>query len=146
MEISLSTVRNVLRKALGFESFTARFIERIIATRMERFSIILNSLRSISKHHPTCSVSYSTKYSTLFSATLSIKQVISKTLPETSSSMQPSARYTKTIPHTAISSSGYIHVTELLACLDQKATFKTVLFTRSMKRSIADTDILHDTR
>jgi len=31
MEITLSTVRNVLRKALGFESFTARFIERVRA-------------------------------------------------------------------------------------------------------------------
>lgn len=30
MEITLPTVRTVLRKALGFESFTARFIERII--------------------------------------------------------------------------------------------------------------------
>lgn len=30
MEITLPTVRDVLRKALGFESFTARFIERII--------------------------------------------------------------------------------------------------------------------
>ena len=30
MEITLPTVRNILRKALGFESFTARFIERII--------------------------------------------------------------------------------------------------------------------
>lgn len=30
MEITLPTVRNTLRKALGFESFTARFIERII--------------------------------------------------------------------------------------------------------------------
>ena len=30
MEITLPTVRNTLRKALGFESFTARFIERIV--------------------------------------------------------------------------------------------------------------------
>ena len=29
MDITLSTVRTVLRKALGFESFTARFIERV---------------------------------------------------------------------------------------------------------------------
>lgn len=29
MDITLSTVRSVLRKALGFESFTARFIERV---------------------------------------------------------------------------------------------------------------------